>query len=209
VNGVLLDPKTGRPEARGFHIASHTGVPDRDLIEILHERGMDQIAEYLSKSQHDPFKGYTRNKNYIGGRTAATAATARNVAGAIWNPHSTSRIWLYEVWTFPTTAAATNLGIARITARGTATTSVTAAIDHSIERDTAAPSGFILDLVYSAQPTVSASNNAVGVLPATIGNGVILGFSDPIAIPPGTGIALITTQAAAYPISDVTFAIGD
>jgi hypothetical protein len=209
VNGVLLDPKTGRPEARGFHIESHTGKPDRDLIEILHERGMDQIAEYLSKSQHDPFKGYTRNKHYIGGRTAATAATARNVAGAIWNPHSTSRIWLYEAWTFPTTAAATNLAIARITARGTATTSVTAAIDHSIERDTAAPSGFILDLVYSAQPTVSASNNAAAVLPATIGNGVILGFSDPIAIPPGTGIALITTQAAAYPISDVTFAVGD
>src|SRR5580765_7270722 len=101
MNGILLDPKTGRPEARGFHIEAHTGKPDRDLISILHERGMDEIAEYLSKSRHDPFKGYTRNKHYIGGRTTATAATARNVAGAIWNPHSTSRIFLYEIWTFP------------------------------------------------------------------------------------------------------------
>lgn len=209
MNGILLNPKTGRPEARGFHIASHTGKPDRDLIEILHERGMDEIAEHLSKSRHDPFKGYTRNKHYIGGRTAATAATARNVAAAIWNPHSTSRIFLYEAWTFPTTAGATSLAIARITARGTATTSVTAAIDHAIERDTAAPSGFILDLVYSVQPTVSASNNAAGTLPATIGNGVMIGFSDPITIPAGTGLALITTQTAAYPVSDVTFCVGD
>lgn len=209
MNGVLLDPTTGRPEARGFHIEAHTGKPERDLAEILHERGMDEILEHLTKARRDPFKNYTRNKHYLGGRSTATAATARNVACAIWNPHSTSRIFLYEVWTFPTTAAATNLAIARITARGTATTSVTAAIDHAIERDTAAPSGFILDLAYSAQPTVSASNNAAGILPATIGNGVILGFSDPITIPPGTGVALITTQTAAYPASDVTFCVGD
>ena len=209
MNGILLDPKTGRPEARSFHIEAHTGKPEIDLADILRERGMDQVLEHLTKARRDPFKSYTRNKHYIGGRTAATAATARNVASAIWNPHATSRIFIYEAWTFPTTAAATNLAIARITARGTATTSVTAAIDHSIERDSAAPSGFILDLVYSAQPTVSASNNAAGILPATIGNGVILGFSDPITIPPGTGLALITTQAAAYPVSDVTWCVGD
>lgn len=209
MNGILLDPKTGRPEARGFHIEAHTGRPDIDLAEILAERGMHEVAEHLAKSRHDPFKGYTRNKHYIGGRSTATAATARNVAAAIWNPHSTSRIFLYEIWTFPTSAAATNLGVARITARGTQTTSVTAAIDHAIENDTAAPSGFVLDLAYSAQPTVSSSNNAAGTLPATIGNGVILGFTDPITIPPGKGIALITTQAVAYPASDVTFCIGD
>ena len=207
--GILLDPKTGRPEVRGFHIDVHTGQTDRDLIDILSERGMNEIAESLSKARQDSFKNYTRNKHYIGGRSTATAATARNVAAAIWNPHSTSRIFIYEIWTFPTTAAATNIGVARITARGTQTTSVTAAIDHSIERDTAAPSGFVLDLAYSAQPTVSASNNMVGTLPATIGNGVIIGFSDPITVPAGTGLALITTQAAAYPASDVTFCIGD
>lgn len=217
MRGVLLDARTGKPEGipsvvvaeAPFTIDPHTGRPDRDLASILAERGMDEIAEYLARAGRDPHRAYTRNKHYIGGRTTATAATARNVAGAIWNPHSTSRIYLYEVWTFPTTAAATNLAIARITARGTASTSVTAAIDHAIERDTAAPSGFILDLAYSAQPTVSASNNAVANLPATIGNGVMFGFSDPISIPPGTGIALITTQAAAYPASDVTFCVGD
>jgi hypothetical protein len=47
------------------------------------------------------------------------------------------------------------------------------------------------------------------ILPATIGNGMIWGFSDPITVPPGTGLALITITAAAYPISAVTFCVGD
>jgi hypothetical protein len=209
--GVLLDPTTGRPETdpRPFEIDPHTGRPDRDLASILAERGMDEIAEYLARARGDSHRGYTRNKHYIAGRNAATAATLRNVAAAIWNPHSTSRIFVYEIWSFPSTAGATNLGVARITARGTASTSITAALDHSIERDTAAPSGFILDLAYSAQPTVSASDMQQSILPATIGNGMIWGFSDPITVPPGTGLALITITAAAYPISAVTFCVGD
>ena len=151
----------------------------------------------------------TRNKHYVSVRTTASAATLRAAACVLWNPHATSRIFLYEAWASPTTAASINLLMTRATARGTVTTSQAMAIANSIENDTAALSGMVIDLVWSVQPTISAANMAQFITPAAIGNGLILPLPDPITIPPGTGLALITTAAAAFPVSDVTFVIGD
>lgn len=152
----------------------------------------------------------TRNKHYIGVRpAAATAATARVAAINLWNPAATTRIFLYEVWVSPTTAGSINLSLARSTARGTASTTVAFAIANAIENDTAAPSGVVVDTAWSVEPTIGAADLMRWVTPAAIGNGVILPFADPITISPGSGIAVITSIAAAFPVSDFTLVVGD
>ena len=151
----------------------------------------------------------TRNKHYTGTRTVATAASARAAAAVLWNPHASSRIQLFEIWVAPTTAGSINLSVARATARGTASTTTAFAIANSILNDTAAPSGCVIDSAWSVAPTISSADLIRWITPAAIGNGVILPLPDMIDIPPGTGIALITSQAVAFPASDVTFVVGD
>jgi hypothetical protein len=184
--------------------------PSDPALKEIRKGQMERIAEYLGlATKHPLIRAYSRNKQYVGVRTVATAATARAVAVNLWNPHATSRIFLFEAWTSPTSATVTNLGGTRTTARGTASTSLAMAINNSIENDTAAPSGYVLDTAWTVAPTVSAANMIFFTLPATIGSGIIIPFPDPMSIPAGTGWAFITTQGAAYPASDVTFVVGD
>jgi hypothetical protein len=152
----------------------------------------------------------TRNKHYVGGRSAATAATANHAAAQIWNPNANARIFLYEVWVCITTAGVANIGCKRSTARGTAGSTVTLGVDNSIERDMAPPSAFVLDLAaFTAQPTLAGVDLMRWNLPAAIGAGVILSFPDPITIPPATGIVITTPTAVVFPASDFTFSVGD
>jgi hypothetical protein len=215
MRGVLLDPKTGRPQAPNIGDEYEIGDIFRrpngmTVVDILRKRGAHQAARDLELAGiHPEIKALTRNKSYIGGRTAASGATARNVSCQLWNPHASARIQIFEIWYVVTAATAAAIAIARTTARGTASTSVTAVANHSIANDTAAPSGFTIDLAFSAQPTVSAANNAVWTIPATIGSGIILSFPDPFDLPNGTGLAVITSQAVALPVSDVTYGVGD
>lgn len=145
----------------------------------------------------------------VGGRTAATAATARVVAAAIWNPSSSKRLHVWAVGVASTTAGVSNLGLARTTARGTASTTVTPDIDNEVERVAAPPSGFLLDLAFSGQPTVDASDLHRWNLPAAVGAGVILPFRKPIEVAAGAGLALITPTAVVLPVSDVFFDVED
>jgi hypothetical protein len=152
----------------------------------------------------------TRNKSYVGGRMPANSgATARSVAANLWNPSAGARIFVYEIWICDTAATAANIGIARTSARGTASTTITPTLDNAIERDTVPPSGFILDVAWSVAPTVTAADLPRWNLPAAIGAGVIMPFPDPITIPPGTGLAIITPVAILLPICDITFCVGD
>ncbi|HXI14818.1 MAG TPA: hypothetical protein VNM48_00505 [Chloroflexota bacterium] len=141
----------------------------------------------------------------ISGRTAATTATLGNAAVGIWNPHATQRLLLIEFGIFATTApaASASFTIRRITARGTVTTSLTPTLVNDIARGAAPPSGALLDLAYSAQPTLEALNLFDFPFAAAIGSGMI--YPTAIEIPPGAGIVLAAGAAAIIPICTVWF----
>lgn len=142
----------------------------------------------------------------LGGRTAATAATANVVGAALWNPHSTIPLRVTEISWAKTVATVDNLALIRITARGTASATATPVIGNDLLRGVAPPSGAVLDVTYSAQPTL---DGAVYLyrwnLPAAIGAGIFWSFRSVIRIPPGTGLALVTPVAVVLQPADVTF----
>lgn len=206
--GTLLNPVTGRPlySEEGTLLLDAYRADDEDR----HEK-MNEIRRLLELSKkHPDIKATTRNKYYAGIRpAAATAATARAAAAVCWNPSATQRCQLMEVWIANTAATAYNLSITRATARGTASTTSTPAAGNSIENDAAPPTGFVIDSAWSVAPTISAVDMVRWNVPAAAGNGIFLPFPDYVAMPPTTGIAIITPTALAFQISDITFVIGD
>lgn len=146
----------------------------------------------------------------VGGRSAATAATAGHVAMQVWNASATRRIEIEELHCAITTAGVANLALRRTTVRGTPGSTVTPDSDNSYQRDAAPPSGFVLDLAaFTVQPTVDASDIRRWNLPGAIGAGIIWVFSVPLIIPPGTGLAIATPTAVVFPASDFTAVVDD
>lgn len=140
----------------------------------------------------------------VAGRTATTAATADNVAGALWNPHATMDLTVDEVHFFHANATADQPGLVRTTTRGTASSTVTPDIDNHDERLLAPITGALLDITYSAQPTVSAPYLHRVNLPAAIGAGFMWVFPHGIRVPAGTGLAVATAVAVALQAGDLT-----
>jgi hypothetical protein len=141
----------------------------------------------------------------LAGRTAATTATIGNAAFGVWNPHTTSRVKLTEVAICSTTAfnAANGLALRRSSARGTASTTVTPVIYNDVQQMAAPGSGTVLDLAYSAQPTLQTSPALWQWSFAAVANsGVLLPFD--IVIPPSSGIALVNLSAQITPVLDVS-----
>ena len=140
------------------------------------------------------------------GRSAATAATANNSLFGIWNPHSTIRCRLTELHLCVQGAAPTagsSMMLRRISARGTATSTVTPIIENDIQRAQAPTSGLLLDLTYSAQPTLVTSPALwQWSLAAVVSSGVIVPIE--ITIPPGTGLVLANVGAVVFPATDVS-----
>lgn len=150
----------------------------------------------------------------VSGTTAATAATDQHAVAALWNPHSTARIHVKEISlvAFAAPGAGAGVLIRRISARGTAGSTVTPGIEHATDRDIAPPSGFLLDLAtYSVQPTLVANSDMWGwVLAAVAASGFIyVPAGDEITIPPGTGIALVNRAAIITPTCEVSFVVED
>jgi hypothetical protein len=132
----------------------------------------------------------------VAGRTTATAATADNFAGALWNPASTKTLWVVEIAFAKTVATVDNQGIVRISARGTVTTSATPDTDNAWDRDGTPATAAVLDILYSAQPTIAAPYLKRWNLPAAIGSGAIFTFPGPgIKVPAGTGLGVATPVA--------------
>src|SRR5262245_52398878 len=94
----------------------------------------------------------------VGGRTAATAATANHVAAQLWNASSTVPLWVRELHISSTTAGASNIGVNRSNARGaTPTATVTPDIDNDVEKALAPPSTAVLELAtFGTQPTLDS-----------------------------------------------------
>lgn len=109
-----------------------------------------------------------------------------------------------EIHGFITAATATSPGLVRITTRGTQTLTVTPDIDNHDERLLTPITGAVLDLTYSAQPTVAGPYLHRTNLPAAIGAGFMWVFPRGIRVPAGTGLALATPVAVILGVLDVT-----
>ena len=145
-------------------------------------------------------------ETYIaGGRTAATLATLDHAVAVLWNPSTTRSLGVIQLEFSVTTAGVANAVIQRTTARGTAGSTVTADIDNAFSRVAAPPSGALFDLAaFSVQPTLDASELARWATAAVIGAGRIWTWPEPITVPAGAGLGLLTATAVIFPASDVT-----
>jgi hypothetical protein len=143
----------------------------------------------------------------VAGRSVvSTGALADNVGCALWNPHATMDLTVDEIHFFNTVATVSNPGVVRTTTRGTAVTTVTPDIDNHALRLLDRITGAVLDVDYSADPTVSGPYLARYNLPAVIGSGLMLSFAPRgIRVPAGTGLALASPVAVATTSMDVTY----
>lgn len=142
----------------------------------------------------------------VGGRSAATAATANHAYGALWNPSTTKSIYVYEIHLVKTIGTADNHALVRITARGTPGSTVTPDADNHDAGQVVPQSGALLDLAaYSVQPTLASPNLHTFNLPAVVGAGLIWTFPNGLRIPNAGGLAIITPQAVVGQPSDITF----
>lgn len=151
----------------------------------------------------------------VRGVNVATAATIDHALASVWNPSATKRIYLVECSYCAQAAPAGTSGLylRRITARGTAGSTATPAAPNSEENDAVPDSGFLLDLaVFTVQPTLAAAPG-MGLswnLAAVIGSGFVYPIAGRgIAIPPGTGIALLNHAATIVPAGDVGVVVDD
>lgn len=144
----------------------------------------------------------------VRGFTAATAATADVAIASLWNPDSTDSITVLEIGLFKAGAGTANdsLYIERITARGTAGSTVTPDADNAWGNLVTPPSGALLDLAsYSGQPTSSTPPLFGWVAAAAAGSGFQWPTPRGIKIPPGAGISIAQRAATIWPTSEVYF----
>jgi hypothetical protein len=146
----------------------------------------------------------------VAGRTGgATAATADNVGAELWNPHGTRSLYVKQIIVFLTAASACNLGVARSSAKGTSTSTVTPDADSAYNRRAVPATGCTLELDFSAEPTLATPYLQRATLAAIVGGGMVFAFGGlGLEVPAGTGIVVATPVAVALPVVDVTF-IGD
>lgn len=147
----------------------------------------------------------------VGGRTTANSATGGPVFH-IFNTHATAILRVHEAGLCQAGNAtlAIRAMVVRTTGRGTPLATITPDIDHSIERDDAAGSGFVVDYTWSAVPGMDASVLAQIWIPDTLsGAGVIYVFPVPIEVPPGTGLCFRSDIAGTIGICDFTLLVED
>lgn len=145
----------------------------------------------------------------VRGANAATAATADHAICAMWNPHATQRVKILQWSLFKAAAGAAGdrIRLRRITARGTAGSTVTPGISNHSERGAAPVSGVLLDLsAYSVQPTLDTIDMGIGWDAAAVaGAGLVYPIPGGIVLPPGAGLAIIQVVATAWPVSEISF----
>ncbi len=146
----------------------------------------------------------------VNGLTVATAVTDAHAISAIWNPHATKRISARMLAAFAAAAPGAGAGfeLRRITARGTAGSTVTPAIAQAHDRGAAPVSGFLLDLAaYTVQPTLEAVALGLGfVFAAVAASGIVMPLDD-IEIGPGAGLAMVNRAGIIVPALEVTWVI--
>ena len=147
----------------------------------------------------------------VRGRNAATAGTADHAIWGFWNGHSTQRIKLisFAMWAQSAApAAGYSARLRRISARGTAGSTVTPNISNDSRIAVAPVSGVLLDLAaYSAQPTLLASSVDFGLgftFAAVQASGFVYPIPGGIEIGPGAGVAFIQVPATISVVFEIT-----
>lgn len=142
-------------------------------------------------------------------RTVATAATAGKPGAVLWNPSSNKRLWVVQVGWSKITGTADFQAIARVTARGTQTTTLAAATANDFDNDGVPGTAATIDTAWSVDPTiVTATPNFRWNLGAAVGAGFI--WNPPaskggIELAPGAGLAVYTPVATIMQAADCTF----
>jgi hypothetical protein len=147
----------------------------------------------------------------IGGRSAATAATANHVGAQLWNASTTRPVWVTGIALAQTVATVSNPSLRRSSARGaTPATTVTPTIASHWERVIIPPSVAVLELaLFTTQPTLDGPALFKWNNPAAIASGFIVPFEtrdlQGIEILPGAGLCITTEVAVILQPFDVTF----
>jgi hypothetical protein len=141
----------------------------------------------------------------VGVRTAVTSGAAGDPVLNIWNPSAVSFLRVVQVLICANTAPAVScaVGLARSTARGTATTTTTPDAENNAQSADAPPSGVVVDTAWSVAPTVAADPTMDRwTLGAAAGAGAVL--SPVVDLGPGKGLAVKALNAVVVPVLDVT-----
>lgn len=147
----------------------------------------------------------------VRGRNAATVGTADHAIWGFWNPHSTQRIKLisFSMWAQSAApAAGYSARLRRISAQGTAGSTVTPNSSNDSRLGVAPVSGAVLNLAaYSVQPTLLASSVDFGLgftFAAVQASGFVYPIPGGIEIGPGAGVAMIQVPATASVVFEIT-----
>ena len=145
----------------------------------------------------------------VRGFTAATAGLAANDAVAeFWNPSADVRCWVVEVGLWRGGTVGPRCTLQRTSARGTAGSTVTPGSANAWDGEATAPiTGAVLDLsAFSVQPTLATPALEGSVFvggTGTEGFGNTWNSEPGICVQPGSGIAIIATNTAAYSTCEV------
>lgn len=135
----------------------------------------------------------------VAGLLASNAASADQVACALWNPSSTHRLWVFEVSYCRSLDSTAGLDIAftRTSTRGTPGSTITPDADNALDGDADPASGALLDLnLYSVQPTLMTPQIGRGFFNGAAGQSVSRTFGpDGLCVPPGTGLAVFNISS--------------
>ncbi|HYT45042.1 MAG TPA: hypothetical protein VEP90_22130, partial [Methylomirabilota bacterium] len=103
-------------------------------------------------------------------------------------------------------AAGFGVRLRRITARGTAGSTVTPGISNDSKRGAAPVSGYLLDLAaFTVQPTLDTVDMGIGfTFSAVQGSGLVYPIPGGIEIGPGAGLACIQVPATASVTFDIS-----
>lgn len=145
--------------------------------------------------------------HYLGsGVTVASGAVADNAICGIWNPSTSKSIFVKQIHLFKTAVGGSPdiPKIRRATARGTSASSVTPGIGADASHALAPESGAILDLDYSAEPTLEAGDLVAGVAPSAIGSGYMWVFDEWLTVKQNDALNLVVGTALAFPIARFT-----
>jgi hypothetical protein len=142
----------------------------------------------------------------VRGLTVATAASADQVICHLWNASSSRKIYVVEMSLFKTAAGTSgdSVYIQRVTARGTQTSTVTPDIDNDWDHELAPPSGAVLDVDFSAEPTAAGPALSGFAIANVISSGFLWPCPRRIAIKAGNGLAMYS-RLASFPISEAYF----
>lgn len=145
---------------------------------------------------------------HLDGRTAATTAAVDRAIAVLWNQSATRTIKAVQHRFVAANApgAGASYTLKRVTARGTPTVTATPTIANDSRRLQAPPSGAVIDLAWSAQPTFEEESFLGWVLAAVTASGIIEPYpGDGIDIPPGAGLALVTSNTVVIPVGGAGF----